>query len=217
MRRALRSSEALAISYLELQGFKVVEVHKKVVVGGVEVSDVDIVAERDGSLYAVEVKAGNVDVEAVRQAYVNAKLLDMKPLVIGRGLADERASAVAEELGVELNIFPDVIAVSVNELRDAVYEAVYSALSEVFYYLSSCESLSEEDMEQLKVIASSSSLLEAAEKAGLSEREAAQMVARLSEKGVLPKGSSWRVAVLISRALLSSCSCRRPQAGISLK
>ncbi|MCS7106853.1 MAG: hypothetical protein NZ902_01935 [Acidilobaceae archaeon] len=209
MKRALRSSEALAASYLELQGFKVVEVHKKVVIGGVEVSDVDIVAEKDGSLYAVEVKAGNVDVEAVRQAYVNAKLLGMRPLVVGRGLADERASAVAEQLGVELNIFPDVIAVSVNELRDAVYEAVYSAMSEIFYHLSSCDNLSAEDMEQLKFIAHSSSLLDAAERAGVSEREMAQMIARLSEKGVLPKGSSWRVAVLMSRALLSSCSCKR--------
>lgn len=207
MRRALRSSEALAVSYLELQGFKVVEVHKKVVVAGVEVSDVDIVAEKDGSLYAVEVKAGNVDVEAVRQAYVNARLLHMKPMIVGRGLADERASAVAEQLGVELSIFPDVIAVSVNELRDAVYEAVYSAVSEIFYHLSSCDNLSAEDVEQLKIIASSSSLLEVAERAKVSEREAAQMVARLSEKGVLPKGSSWRAAVLISRALLANCSC----------
>ncbi|MCX8196353.1 MAG: YraN family protein [Acidilobaceae archaeon] len=209
MRKPLKSSEALAISYLESQGYKIVDLHRKVVIGGVEVSDVDIVAEREGSLYAVEVKAGSVDVEAVRQAYVNAKLLDMKPMIVGRGLADEKAGAVAAELGVELNLLPDVIAVSVNELRDAVYEAVYSAMSEVLYYVTLCDQLSEEELRQLRVVAGSSSLAEASKRAGAEEREVVQMIASLTEKGILPRGAPWRSLSLIARALLAVCSCRK--------
>ncbi len=62
-------------------GLKVISRRVKVTVnGGVEVGEVDIVAEDgSGSKYAIEVKSGKVDVSAIRQAYVNAKVLNAKP------------------------------------------------------------------------------------------------------------------------------------------
>ena len=70
---------------------------------GVEVGEVDILAvDGDGNTYAVEVKAGKIDITGIRQAYINAKLIGAKPLVIARGYAEEGARELARELGVEV-------------------------------------------------------------------------------------------------------------------
>ncbi|MEM1873078.1 MAG: hypothetical protein QXS85_04390 [Acidilobaceae archaeon] len=200
-RGALRASEAIAASYLESLGFRVVDFRRKVVVGGVEVSDVDLVAEKGGESYAVEVKSGAVDVDAVRQAYVNAKVLGMKPAVVGRGLADERALALARELGVELYLLSDLLVASANELRDIVYEAVYSALSEALGFLASCMEVGGEDERVLRALASSTTISEAAEKLSVTERELAELISALVEKGVLPRGS-FKTLVAASRAIV---------------
>ena len=43
---------------------------------GVEVGEIDILAvDGNGNTYAVEVKAGKIDISGVRQAYTNAKLI----------------------------------------------------------------------------------------------------------------------------------------------
>lgn len=197
----MRASEAVAASYLESMGFKIIEVHKKVSLGGVDVSDVDIVAEKDNVMYAIEVKSGAVDVDAIRQAYANAKVLGMKPAVVGRGLADERASALAKELGVEVYLLSDLLVVQASELRDIVYEAVYSALNDLLSFLASCVELRPEDERVVEALATSSTILSVAEKLGVSEQEAAKLIASLSERGVLPRGSI-RVLSLASKAIL---------------
>lgn len=197
----LKASEAIASSYLESLGFKIIEVHKKVSLEGVDVSDVDIVAEKDGVVYAVEVKSGAIDVDAIRQAYVNAKVLGMRPLVVGRGLADERASALARELGVEVLLLSDLLVVQLAELREVVYEAVYSALNDLLSFLASCAKLEPEDERVIEALATSSTISGVAEKLGVSEQEAAKLIASLTERGVLPRGSI-RVLSLASKAIL---------------
>jgi predicted RecB family endonuclease len=204
-RRFWKSSEAIASSYLESMGYRIVDVHRKVVVSGVEVSDVDIVAERGGTFYAIEVKSGAIDFDSLRQAYVNARLLGMKPMVIGRGLADSRIDVVARELGVEVLVLPDLVVTSLNEIREAVYEAVYSALNELLATISLCSKIEEDDLRVLEVLADSEVLMDAATRLGLSEGELASKIAFLREKYLLPRGR-YQSLVLVARVLVL---CRR--------
>jgi predicted RecB family endonuclease len=203
-RRLWRSSEAIAISYLESLSYRVVDVHKRVVVNNVEVSDVDVVAEKDGVLYAVEVKSGPVDLDSLRQAYVNAKLLGMRPIVVGRGLADSRVEVVARELGVEVVTLPDLVVTSLNEIREALYEAVYTALNEVLAVIASCGRIEEEDLRVLNAIAETETLVDAAAKLGLSEGALAARIDGMRRKYMLPRGR-YHSLVLTAR-LLTLCS-----------
>jgi len=111
----------------------------KIYRNGVEVGEVDILAvDERGNVYAIEVKAGKVDISGIRQAFVNAKLLGAKPLVIARGYADEGAYELAKELGVEVVLLPDYIFLSLDDLYTAFANAFarfFATLLEVFIVL----------------------------------------------------------------------------------
>lgn len=111
----------------------------KVYRNGVEVGEVDILAvDEKGDVYAIEVKAGKVDISGIRQAFVNAKLLGAKPLVVARGYADEGAYELAKELGVEVVLLPDYIFLSLDDLYTAFANAFarfFATLFEVFITL----------------------------------------------------------------------------------
>jgi len=97
---------------------------------GVEVGEIDILAvDRNGNTYAVEVKAGKIDISGVRQAYTNAKLIGAKPLVIARGYAEEGARELAIELGVEVVLLPDYMFLSVDDLYTAFTNAFVRSLA----------------------------------------------------------------------------------------
>ncbi len=97
---------------------------------GVEVGEIDILAvDGNGNTYAVEVKAGKIDISGVRQAYTNAKLIGAKPLVIARGYAEEGARELAKELGVEVVLLPDYIFLSVDDLYTAFTNAFVRSLA----------------------------------------------------------------------------------------
>ncbi len=202
--RAGRASEAYAVFLLEDMGYRVVDVRRKIMVEGVEVGEVDIVAERDGQVYAVEVKAGGLDVSGVRQAYANARLLGARPLVVARGI-DEKARTLAGELGVEVILLPDVLMAGFDELRMAVREAVESVIDEMLDFLRHCKTLRGDELEVLEALASSDSFPEAAERLGLGVDELARKVAVLGRAGVLPRGSFRRLR-LASKILLACSS-----------
>ncbi len=184
-----RSSELIAFRVLEDMGFEILETHKRLVVDGVEVAEVDAIAKGpDGEMYAVEVKAGRIDVTAVRQAYSNAALLGYKPLVVGRGFADEAAEVTAKRLGVRVVLLPDAFLVDVDELERSVEEAIWSALERLFDALGAATHLRPEDYELLSALAESTSLSELAEKLGVGQREAARMIAEARRRGVIPRG-----------------------------
>ncbi len=188
--RRWRSSERIAEEVLRDMGFEVLERHHRIVVDGVEVGEVDILARsRNGELYAVEVKAGRVDVTALRQAYVNALLLGAKPMIIARGYADEAAEKLAEKLGVRVVNLSDVFLVDADELEEVVYESVSRALAELLEALSRIEALEPRYTRLLQAIAESSGLDEAAERLGVSVKELASMVAEARRKGVLPRSA----------------------------
>jgi len=110
---------------LEELGFKVLETRHRVIVNGVEIGEVDVVAEDgEGTRWAVEVKAGKLDVNGIRQAYVNAVVLGLKPMVVCKGFADDAARQLAELLGVRVIQLSDVFLVEDEELELVVKEAV---------------------------------------------------------------------------------------------
>ncbi len=190
-KRAWRASEALAAWLLEELGFKVVETHRRIIVDGVDVGEIDIVAERSGTLYAVEVKAGQADVGSVRQAYVNAVAAGMKPLIVARGV-DESARKLAEKLGVEIIVASDIVYAGADEVREIVREAVADALLAIASTIYHCTKLTTYEEETLKAVAESHSITEAAEKLGVSIGELGRKLDELRKKGVLPRDKSYK-------------------------
>lgn len=208
-RSAWRSSEVLARSLLEDMGYRILEVHKRIIVNGVEVGEVDFLAERDGIRYAVEVKAGLVDVSGVRQAYVNAELLGARALVVARG-SDDKARELAGRLGVELVLLPDIVYASTDDLYMAVREAVYDAVGELLSVAEHCGALGEEELETLKALSGSDTVKEAAERLGVGVDDLAKRLAGLRRKGVLPRGN-YRVLRLAAKLLVLCTSHGRSE------
>jgi len=200
----LRASEALASRVLEELGFTIIDYHVPVIVDDVEVSDVDIVAEKDGRRYAIEVKAGAIDVSGLRQAYVNSVLTGMKPLVVARGYSGDEARALAKKLGVEVIVLPDTVMASPDDLREIVREAVVSAIADVIGRLTDCPSLTKEEWVLVEAIASEG-VAGAAERLGLAIEDVAKALASLRKRGIL-RWSGGRSLVLEARLL---ALCRR--------
>lgn len=79
-------------------GYRVVETRKKVMLNGVEVGEIDaVVVDEANTLWGVEIKAGRIDVTGIRQAYVNALVAGVKPMVVCKGFADD----LLKSLGIE--------------------------------------------------------------------------------------------------------------------
>jgi len=207
--RLRRASESAAALVLEDLGYRVVEVRRPLLVEGVEVSDIDIVAEKDGRLYAVEVKAGSADVSAVRQAYTNALLAGMRPLIVARG-ADDKARAVAEKLGVEIVALPDLLVAGYEDLREAVREALLSVIDEFSsIILEACGNMSPEEARALEALASSETIRDLAEKLGTSIEGAAKTLSKLRGRGLLQTGK-FPTLRLSARLILALCPQARP-------
>ncbi len=194
------SSLRIATEVLESSGLRVLEVSRKIKLGEVDAGEVDIIAESSqGSRYAVEVKAGRAGVSDVRQAYVNALLLGMKPLLVCKGLADDAAQAVAERLGVEVIQLPDYyMLLEGEELEYAVREAVADTLSRALEAASALGDLAD-------TLAHSDDMEEASRRAGCTPRELASAIGRLRREGKLPREASFKLLKLAAQlALLKS-------------
>lgn len=206
-RSAWRSSEAIAAVILEELGYKVLETHYRVLDDeGREIGEIDIVAEKQGERYAVEVKAGAADLSAIRQAYVNAVIAGMKPMVIARG-ADDSARSLARRLGVGLIILPDMVLAGSDDLEAIVEAAVDRALGGLAQTLVSClraGDLSGWDERLLAAVAESESLAEAASRLGVKPADVTAALGRLREGGLLPRTKSWN-GLRAAAALLLLC------------
>ncbi len=113
-------------------GFSIIGKRVRVMLDGTEVGEVDIVAEdKAGNRYAIEVKAGKVDVSGVRQAYVNAKLLNAIPVIVARGFSNTSAELLAKELGVNTIILEDNIVLRQEELLTAVELALLRVIDSI--------------------------------------------------------------------------------------
>jgi len=199
-----RSSERIAEELLSSLGYTIIDRHRRIVVEGVEVGEVDLIAQdREGKQYAVEVKAGRIDVTGIRQAYVNAKLLGMEPLVVCKGFADDSAQELAKILGVQVIKLSDVFITEDEELEVIVKEAVEEALAEYLDLISMPPtSIPEDAMRILEAVYSSSSPEEAASKLGMDLPTLLRKINDLRGRGLLPRwakkwGSIRRVAGII--------------------
>jgi predicted RecB family endonuclease len=182
-----RSSERIAARILEEAGFRVLEEHYRVMINGAEVGEIDLVAEKEGQRYAVEVKAGRLDVGGARQVYVNARLIGAKPLVICKGFSDSAAEALAQELGVEVLRLSDLFVIDQEELEALMREVIEDVVEDLVSYLTSEVRPTEEDIRILRAIVETSDILEAAGKLGMDVGDLARTMEGLRSKGVLPR------------------------------
>lgn len=190
--RKWRSSESIALQYLEKAGYKILETRKKIKIEGVEVGEVDAVAEGpDGNLYVVEIKAGRVDVTGIRQIYVNAQLLGYKPLVVAKGFADNSSKMLADKLGVPVIELSDAFLVDAEELEIVVESALYRILSEWLKVLVTPLELGPQEWRIVEALAKSSDVKDFADLLGLSVEDAMREIARLRNKGFPSWGKSY--------------------------
>ncbi|MCD6300712.1 MAG: YraN family protein [Staphylothermus sp.] len=187
-KRRWRSSEEIALRFLEEQGFRILDTHYKIKIEGVEIGEVDaIVEDEQGNKYAVEIKAGRIDVTGIRQAYVNAQLLGYKPLVVAKGFSDESAALLAEKLGVKVIQLSDYFLVESEELETLIKASIRSIIEEFLNALLTTKNLGPEETDFLITIAQSRNIKEVADKLGISVEEVARRIKRLQNKGILSK------------------------------
>lgn len=194
-------TEMLAFYILESLGFEIEAYRHRVEREGVEVAEIDALAEKNGEKYAVEVKSGRISTTDVRQAYTNAKLLGAKPLVVARGFADKSAEVYARELGVEVLVLPDYFHfISTEELVATLEDAILNVFERLIG--GNFEDLSHEELETLRAIAFSKSAEEAYKRLGKSFEEFSRTIGGLREKGVITEDGSFNRLKMQARLFL---------------
>ncbi|MEM2926108.1 MAG: restriction endonuclease [Candidatus Bathyarchaeia archaeon] len=210
MRRGL-SSERIAQGLLKRMGFRIIESHKRIQIGEAQVAEVDMIVESpEGTLYCVEVKAGKVGVNDVRQAHGNAALLKLQPLLICKGFADRAAEVVSKELGVKVLELPEFYHIlSPEELESIVREAFRSVLEEYgLLPILSSEDLSPEEVRILKAIVSTKSFEEACQILGLNEGAISDILRNLRKKGFLKSMRGYEGLRMQAKNLLAHLSLK---------
>ncbi len=208
-RRRWLASERIAFRVLEERGFRILETHRKLVLDGVEVGEVDALAEGpDGERYVVEVKAGRLDVHGVRQVYTAAVLEDAKPLVVAKGFADDAAKKLAESLGVEVIELEDVFLVDSEELEEIVHGAVVEGVAEALSLVLNPPRVPPEELDRLKAVASSRNILEAAKRLGVKPGELRETVKLLKSASSIARRGGWRGVTLTAQLVLAGLRMR---------
>lgn len=185
-----RSSERIARGVLERLGYEVLETNKIVTVDEAGAFEVDILAvDSEGEKCCVEVKSGQAGVSDIRQVFADSRLLDLKPILICKGFANEAAEAVAKELEVKMiRLSEYYILLEPEELEVIVRTAVQDVLNEYgFYPLPPWEAVSDEDWEVMEVIAGAESFQEVAQLLHLSVEELGQRIGTMRESKVFPR------------------------------
>ncbi len=126
-----RKFEDFIADFLAKIGYKILDKRVKVMINNVEVGEVDILALDDyGRKYAVEVKSGKIDVSGIRQAYINAKIINAIPMIIARGFSNDSAKTLAEELGVKTILLDEVFVLSHDEVKSIIEDVLYDIINE---------------------------------------------------------------------------------------
>ena len=162
------SAEKIAASILEKLGFEVIDWRRRVFIKGERVAEVDLVVkDKEGKEYCVEVKAGRIGASDIKHAYANAKILNMEPIIVGKGFADKSAEVLAEKLGVNVVKLSDYYVLLDLEtldkvVRESLREEVINAFTQILELLLNPPT---RYLNVLEVIAESETLKQAAEKA----------------------------------------------------
>jgi len=181
------SAERIARRMLERRGFSIVATNHRVESGNEEIAEIDIIAEKDGRRYAVEVKSGKTGLTAVRQVYANARLTGYIPLLICKKI-DDAAREAAQQLGAEIiEMNEDYILLEPEELEDVVKKCMEEVLEEhgFFSYLR----MDGEKRRIMEAISIANDFSHAADILGMDEKELEKEIGNLSRDGLLPKRS----------------------------
>ncbi|MGQ4832393.1 MAG: restriction endonuclease [Candidatus Asgardarchaeia archaeon] len=185
------SAERIARYILEKIGYKIIKENEIFKIGNVEIAEIDFIAESpNGEKFVVEVKAGDVDVSTIRNIYANAKVLKMKPLIIGRGYSNDAAKKLAEELGVKVVSLSDFfILLDPLELEVIIRGALRDILYEYGFKPIHFNQVDQADLKKMYALVTSENIEDFLNKTNLTEKEFGKFIQKLKKKGILPKGS----------------------------
>ena len=199
------SAERIARRLLESRGFKIVSFNHDIMDDGERVAEIDIVAEsKSGEVFAVEVKAGNGDVQSIRQAYGNAKLSGFRPMLICKGFSDESARLAAEKLNVEVVKLSEYYLLLEPEELEGIVKKCVEEVFETHGFFPYSVDIKKNDRKVLEAIADSRSFNEAAERLDMDRKKLGRAVGGLTGRGVLPRRSlSFRDLKRVCSSVLS--------------
>jgi predicted RecB family endonuclease len=196
-----RASVEIAKRVLEKRGYTVIDENARIRLNGLEVGEIDLLARGpSGELLAVEVKAGGIGVSELKQLYVNALILNAKPVAVARSASDE-ARALASRLGIELVELSDLLTVDEEELYNVVKSAVEDALFEL---LTALPAVSDDRIARLlEAVAQGENLEQAARIMGLETGELEKSLGELRRSGLLPPLAGYGRLRAYAKALLA--------------
>jgi len=196
-----RASVEIAKRVLEKRGYTVIDENARIRLNGLEVGEIDLLARGpSGELLAVEVKAGGIGVSELKQLYVNALILNAKPVAVARSASDE-ARALASRLGIELVELSDLLTVDEEELYNVVKSAVEDALFEL---LTALPAVSDDRIARLlEAVAQGETLEQAARIMGLETGELEKSLGELRRSGLLPPLAGYGRLRAYAKALLA--------------
>jgi len=181
------SAERIARRMLESKGYSIIATNYKINSKGENIGEIDIVAEKDGEKYAVEVKSGKASFSSIRQAYANAKLAGYRPLLICKK-SDEATKEAARKLGVEIIEFSEYHLLLEPEEIESIVKNCMEEVMEKYGYLPHAF-MSGGDIKFFGVIAESQNMEEVIKKLGIDEKKFGEKLSSLSKKGILPSRS----------------------------
>jgi len=187
---------------LEGKGFRIIATNYKINSKGENIAEIDILAEKDGEKYAIEVKSGKASLTSIRQAYANAQLAGFKPLLICKK-SDEATKEAAKKLGVEIMEFSEYHLLLEPEELESIVKKCMEEVMEEYGFTPSLE-VNEKTLAVLKAIAYAEDFSHAAKILHMKEEKLEKEIAKLSKKGILPPRSlSFRDLKRICMAVLT--------------
>jgi len=173
---------------LDSMGFSILAANHEVRSEGETIAEIDILAEKDGERYAVEVKAGRANLSSVRQAYANAQLSGMRPMLICKKASDAVHESAAQ-LDVSIVEFSEYHLLLEPEELESIVKTCMEEVMEQYGFLPYNVSLDDHDREVLHGLATADDFQGAAVHLEMNDDDLGRELARLSDRGVLPQRS----------------------------
>lgn len=181
------SAERIARRMLESKGFSIIETNYKINSKGENIAEIDIIAEKDGERYAVEVKSGKASLTSVRQAYANAKLAGYKPLLICKK-SDDAIKEASKKLNVEIMEISEYYLLLEPEELESIVKKCMEDVMEEYGFLPSL-SIDKDTYKFFKGIANSQDFEDAKKILKMNDKEFRNKISQLKKQGMLPSRS----------------------------
>lgn len=172
---------------LESKGFSIIETNYKINSKGENIAEIDIIAEKDGERYAVEVKSGKASLTSVRQAYANAKLAGYKPLLICKK-SDEATKEASKKLNVEIMEISEYYLLLEPEELESIVKKCMEDVMEEYGFIPSLN-IDKETYKFFKGIADSNDFENAKKILKMNDKEISKKISELKKQGIIPSRS----------------------------